>query len=152
MMKFNFVLCLCFFSSLAFAINSETSFCEKFYKDQIQKPDYKVYTVFESKTLCGFEMNKNTISFNKETIAPNQNLSDEEKSILNPDLKWINVFSKDQTKEVVSQSIFNIGLLNPEKCLVSHPLKKNIQCPYLENDLFGVFAKAKNEEFKKKKI
>ena len=138
-----------------FNLNAEiitSKFCENFYKTYFGKKTFKLHTVYESKTLCAFEMDDNTISFNIKSVASGQNLSGQEKQALSYKGKWINVFSKDQGTDVTDQNLSDLGITNKDSCVSALPVKNSVQCPLKDKNAFEIIAKSKDEDFIKKEF
>jgi hypothetical protein len=149
----SFLLSLILFSSSYVQAETNTSkFCENFYKSAFKRKNYKLHAVYESKTLCAFEMDKNTISFNENSVAPGQKLTAKEKEEINYKGKWINIFSKDQSKDVINYNLFDIEVANKDSCLSALPIKNYIQCPLSDENMFKVIINLKNENFIKKEF
>lgn len=151
-MKF---LLAAFASLFLFNLNAEiitSKFCENFYKTTLNKNHYKLHSVYESKTLCAFEMNNNTISFNMDSVAPEQDLSNQDKKTLSYKGKWINIFSKDQTKNVVDSNLSDLGVDQKDSCISALPVKNYVQCPLKDKNVFEVIINSKKENFIKKEF
>jgi hypothetical protein len=129
-----------------------SKFCENFYKTALNKKSYKLHAVYESKTLCAFEMNKNTISFKMESVAPGQNFNNQDKELLNYKGKWINIFSKDQTKDVIDQSLSDLGIDKKDSCISALPIKNSVQCPLKDKNVFKIIVNSKDENFIQKEF
>jgi hypothetical protein len=144
------ILLLSTFNLSAEIITSK--FCENFYKTSFSKKTFKLHTVYESKTLCAFEMDNNTISFNMKSVAPGQNLSAKDVNALSYKGKWINIFSKDQATDVTEQNLSDLGIPGKDSCISALPVKNSVQCPLKDKNAFEIIAKSKSEDFIKKEF
>jgi hypothetical protein len=129
-----------------------SKFCENFYKSAFKGKNYKLHAVYESKTLCAFEMDNNTISFNEGSMAPGQNLTAKEKKGINYKGKWINIFSKDQSEDVINQNLSDLGVIDKDSCLSALPIRNYVQCPLGNQNIFKVIVNSKNENFIQKEF
>jgi hypothetical protein len=130
----------------------DTSTCESYYKKNFDNKKYKLFSIYESQTLCGYVMDQNTFGFNHKGIAPNQKLSKKDIELLDYKGRWINIFSKDDKNDIVSKDLSQVGISKDLECTYALPVKNSIQCPKKEKDIFDLITKFKEENFIKKEF
>jgi hypothetical protein len=124
--------------------------CSSFLSNNFNEQQLEIYTVYESKTLCGFVMNKNTVGFNEKGVADNQKLMPEDIELMSYKGRWINIFSKDGISEVTDKALIDLGITEEFRCLSALPIKIYVQCPVSKKDIFETIAKSREESFIKK--
>lgn len=123
----------------------DASFCKSYYKRTLATKKIKLFSIYESNSLCGFEMDANTIGFNLDGAAPNQELTKSEKELLQYNGRWINIFSKDPSRPVVEETLSELGIPNEFGCLSEMPQRKYIQCPLKGKNVFKIITEFKKE-------
>jgi hypothetical protein len=121
---------LCFTLTLSISSIASTKKCSKVYKKKYQKiKAYTLVKVYESKSLCGFH------------VTYNQNSEDGEISKGNS--LHTQIIETKNTKMAIADSDF---LKNKKFDLCEHsdPIENQLDC-YINNDLFSIIAKKKNE-------
>lgn len=80
-------------------------------------------------------------------MAPDQVLSKSIVKTLEHKGKWINIFGKDENRDLLDDNLSDAGINENELCLTKMPIKFSIQCPKLNKNIFKILAKHKGENF-----
>lgn len=124
------------------------STCLNIYEKRIKNfKKYKLYSYYESQSLCGFIMSDNTISFNLDTIDEGSKdlLGITELEVLNYKGKWLNVFSKDIEKEVSLYSLSTYLVPKTKKCVTNIPMN-SFQCAFEDPTILKKITELKDEK------